>query len=138
MYIVTVTIFVKPEFLEPFIAATLDNAQNTRKEPKNLRFDVSQAETEPTRFLLYEVYQSKEDFAAHHQTAHYLRWKDTVANVVQFIETKQHQFYTKEGNASAWVGVRTPDGTHLTPAGGEVVSQQVLTYLRNNLHYALP
>ena len=107
MYIVTVTIFVKPEFLEPFIAATLDNAQNTRKEPKNLRFDVSQAETEPTRFLLYEVYQSKEDFAAHHQTAHYLRWKDTVANVVQFIETKQHQFYTKEGNASAWVGVRT-------------------------------
>jgi hypothetical protein len=35
------------------------------------------------------------------------RWKDTVANVVQFIETKQHRFYTKEGNASAWVGVRT-------------------------------
>jgi uncharacterized protein len=36
------------------------------------------------------------------------------------------------------VNVRTPDGTHLTPAGGEVVSQQVLTYMRNNLHYDLP
>jgi uncharacterized protein len=36
------------------------------------------------------------------------------------------------------VNVRTPDGTHMTPAGGEVVSQQVLTYLRNNLHYTLP
>jgi hypothetical protein len=36
------------------------------------------------------------------------------------------------------VNVRAPDGTHMTPAGGEVVSQQVLTYLRNNLHYDLP
>lgn len=80
MYIVAVTIFVKPEFLEPFIAATLDNARNTRKEPKNVRFDVSQAEGEPTRFLLYEVYHAKEDFVAHQQTAHYLRWKDAVAD----------------------------------------------------------
>ena len=35
------------------------------------------------------------------------RWKDTVPNVVRIIEAKTHQFYTKEGNASAWVGVRT-------------------------------
>jgi hypothetical protein len=36
------------------------------------------------------------------------------------------------------VNVRTPDGTHLTPAGGEVLSQQVLDFVRNNLHVALP
>lgn len=35
------------------------------------------------------------------------RWKDTVPNVVRFIENKQHGFYTKEGDAFAWVGVRT-------------------------------
>jgi hypothetical protein len=35
------------------------------------------------------------------------RWKDTVPHVVQFIENKHHRFYAKEGNASAWVGVRT-------------------------------
>jgi hypothetical protein len=35
------------------------------------------------------------------------RWKDTVPNVVRFIENKQHRFYTKERNASAWVGVNT-------------------------------
>jgi hypothetical protein len=35
------------------------------------------------------------------------RWQDTVPNVVRFIETNQHRFYTREGNASAWVGVRT-------------------------------
>jgi hypothetical protein len=36
------------------------------------------------------------------------------------------------------VNVRTPDGTHLTPAGGEVLSQQVLDFVRTNLHVALP
>jgi hypothetical protein len=36
------------------------------------------------------------------------------------------------------VNVRTPDGTHLTPAGGEVLSQQVLDFVRNNLHVAIP
>jgi uncharacterized protein len=36
------------------------------------------------------------------------------------------------------VNVRTPDGIHLTPAGGEVLSQSVLNYLRGPLHIALP
>lgn len=40
------------------------------------------------------------------------RWRDTTANVVAFIEGKQHRFYTKEGNASAWVGVRTSAAGH--------------------------
>jgi hypothetical protein len=35
------------------------------------------------------------------------RWKDTVPNVVRMIENNSHRFYTKEGNSSAWVGVRT-------------------------------
>jgi hypothetical protein len=42
-------------------------------------------------------------------------------------------------NASGQViDVRTPDGTHLTPAGGEVLSQAVLNYLRGPLHFDLP
>jgi len=42
-------------------------------------------------------------------------------------------------NASGQVvNVRTPDGIHLTPAGGEVLSQRVLDFLRGNLHYVLP
>ena len=80
MYVVAVTIFVKPEFRDPFIQATLDNARNTRLEPANVRFDVLQSEDDPTRFLLYECYHRKEDFAAHQQTPHYLRWKQTVAD----------------------------------------------------------
>jgi hypothetical protein len=36
------------------------------------------------------------------------------------------------------VNVRTPDGTHLTAAGGEVLSQAVLNFLRGPLHFVLP
>jgi autoinducer 2-degrading protein len=80
MYVVAVTVFVKPEFIPAFVAATLDNARNTRKEPGNLRFDVLQAEDDPSRFMLYEAYRTKEDFVSHQQTAHYLRWKPAVAD----------------------------------------------------------
>jgi autoinducer 2-degrading protein len=80
MYVVAVTIFVKPENIAPFIEATLDNARNTRREPGTLRFDVLQSADDPARFMLYEVYRQKEDFAAHQQTAHYQKWKQTVAD----------------------------------------------------------
>jgi len=80
MYVVSVTIMVKQEFVEPFVEATLDNARQTRKEPGNVRFDVSRCTDDPTRFLLYEVYRSPADFETHHQAPHYLRWKEAVAD----------------------------------------------------------
>lgn len=76
MYVVSVTVFVRPEMLQKFIALVLDNATNSRREPGNIRFDVSQAEEDPNRFLLYEVYHTKADFVRHQETAHYLRFKE--------------------------------------------------------------
>jgi len=80
MYAVSVTVHVKPDQVDSFIEATLDNARNSRGEPGNVRFDVLRCEDDPTRFLLYEAYLSKDDFAKHQQTEHYLRWKETVAD----------------------------------------------------------
>ena len=80
MFVVSVTVYVKPANLDQFITATMDNARNTRKEPGNMRFDVSRAVDDPGRFLLYEVYNSSEDFVKHQQTEHYLRWKNAVAD----------------------------------------------------------
>ena len=78
MYVVAVTLFIKPEHAESFKAAILDNARNTRMEPGNLRFDVLQGEDDPNRFLLYEAYKTKDDFTKHQQTDHYFRWRDAV------------------------------------------------------------
>ncbi|HWE02772.1 MAG TPA: antibiotic biosynthesis monooxygenase [Tepidisphaeraceae bacterium] len=79
MYVVAVTVYVKPEYVKDFIEATLDNARNTRQETANARFDVLQTQDDPTRFLLYEAYHAKEGFAQHQTTAHYARWKEAVA-----------------------------------------------------------
>jgi (4S)-4-hydroxy-5-phosphonooxypentane-2,3-dione isomerase len=79
MYVVCVTVFVNPDDVDAFVEATRDNHLNTRQEPGNLRFDVLRAEDDPTRFFLYEMYRTKEAFASHQQTRHYLRWRESVA-----------------------------------------------------------
>jgi (4S)-4-hydroxy-5-phosphonooxypentane-2,3-dione isomerase len=78
MYIVAVTIFIKPDKVDAFKSAILDNAKNTRLEVDNFRFDVVQGEDDPTRFMLYEVYRNKDAFAKHQTTEHYHRWKNAV------------------------------------------------------------
>jgi len=80
MFVVAVTVFVKPEKVDDFIEAVLVNARHTRAEEGNARFDVSQSVEDPSRFLLYEVYRREEDFHAHQRTDHYLRWRETVAD----------------------------------------------------------
>ena len=82
MYVVCVTVFVKPENVNEFIEASKDNATNTRNEPGNVRFDVLQAVDEPSKFFLYEVYRSQENFTSHQQTEHYLRWRENVADMM--------------------------------------------------------
>jgi (4S)-4-hydroxy-5-phosphonooxypentane-2,3-dione isomerase len=79
MYVVCVRIQVVDGGAEALIAATLENARATRLEPGNVRFDVLRAIDDFSRFTLYEVYASEEDFQAHQKTAHYLRWKERAA-----------------------------------------------------------
>ncbi len=80
MYVVCVTVQVKPENVTEFIEATKQNARQSRlTEAGNVRFDILQAESHPSQFFLYEVYRAKDDFARHQQTPHYLTWKEAVA-----------------------------------------------------------
>jgi autoinducer 2-degrading protein len=80
MHVTIVHVQVKPEHLEDFLAATRLNHEGSVREPGNRRFDVLQSADDPTRFALYEAYASAEDAAAHKSTAHYLKWRETVAD----------------------------------------------------------
>jgi autoinducer 2-degrading protein len=82
MHIVHVFVHVKPDAIEAFKDATLDNARNSMQEPGVLRFDVLQQPDDPTRFLLVECYRAPADQVAHRETAHYLRWRDAVADMM--------------------------------------------------------
>jgi (4S)-4-hydroxy-5-phosphonooxypentane-2,3-dione isomerase len=80
MIVTTVIVYVKPAHLQDFIKATTENHRASIAEPGNLRFDVLQHKDDPTRFLLYEAYESEEAAANHKQTGHYLKWRDTVVD----------------------------------------------------------
>jgi autoinducer 2-degrading protein len=80
MYVACVHVHVKPEHRDPFIQACLENAKATLQEPGALRFDVLQQADDPYRFVLYEVYRDEAGIEAHKQTAHYAKWRDTVAD----------------------------------------------------------
>jgi autoinducer 2-degrading protein len=82
MFIVHVHVHVKPEFVEAFKGATIENARNSVQEPGIARFDVIQRLDDPTRFVLVEVYRSSADPAEHKKTAHYQTWRDTVAEMM--------------------------------------------------------
>ena len=78
MLIVHVFVHVKPDAVEAFAAATLENARNSIREPGVVRFDVLQQEDDPARFLLIEIYRTPEDPARHKETPHYAAWKAAV------------------------------------------------------------
>ena len=82
MLVVMVSTHVKPEFVEAFKEVTIDNARNSIQEPGVLRFDVYQQNEDHTRFTMVEIYKSADDPPKHRETAHYLRWRDAVANML--------------------------------------------------------
>ena len=82
MFIVHVHVHVKPEFVDAFREATLENARNSVQEPGIARFDVIQQLDDPTHFVLVEVYRTPEDPAKHKETVHYQKWRDTVAEMM--------------------------------------------------------
>lgn len=87
MHIVCVTVKVNPGMGDAFLAATKENRAGTRQEAGNLRFDILRsadpaAPGEPEGFFLLEVYKTREDFAAHQQKSHYLKFRDAVADMM--------------------------------------------------------
>ena len=82
MLIVHVYVHVKPDQVEAFRAASIENARHSRSEPGIACFDVLQQTDDPTRFLLVEIYRTQDDPARHKETAHYQKWRDAVADMM--------------------------------------------------------
>lgn len=80
MHVTLVYVAVKTGHIDDFIAATRRNHEASVQEPGNRRFDVLQLSDDPGRFVLYEAYANAAEAQAHKQTAHYLAWRDAVAD----------------------------------------------------------
>ncbi len=82
MLIVHVHVHVKLDAVDAFLQATVENARASVSEPGIARFDLIQQADDPARFLLVEVYRSAEAPARHKETAHYIKWRDAVADMM--------------------------------------------------------
>ncbi len=80
MIVTCVYVHVRPDAVDSFINETIINHRESVKEPGNLRFDFIQQADDPSRFMLYEVFESEEAAAAHKNTSHYNLWRDNVAD----------------------------------------------------------
>ena len=69
MLVVHVHVKVKPECVEGFIKASLENA--------------AQSIQDSTQFVLEEVYRTTEATLAHKETAHYAKWRDAVGDMME-------------------------------------------------------
>ena len=88
MYVLQVLCRVKEEFINEFMEASRDNARNSVQEPGVVRFDFHQQLDDPTRFTIIEVYRDANAPAKHRETAHYLRWRDTVGDMLAEARTR--------------------------------------------------
>jgi autoinducer 2-degrading protein len=82
MIIQLVHIKVKPEWVEAFREATLDNTRNSRLEPGVAQFALVVDQTDPTKFVIIEAFRDEAAIEAHRQAPHYLRWRDTVTDMM--------------------------------------------------------
>ena len=91
MHILHVHVHVKPEHLDAFQTATIENASHSVQEPGCVRFDVIQQTDDPTRFVLVEVYRDAQGHAAHRETPHYHAWIERVPDMLA--EPRTRTFY---------------------------------------------
>lgn len=82
MHIVLVHVHVKPDWIEDFKSACLDNAGNSNQEAGVIKFDVVQQADDLAHFILIEMYKDENAARDHKTTAHYLRWRDRVAEMM--------------------------------------------------------
>jgi autoinducer 2-degrading protein len=82
LLIIHVHVQVKPEYVDAFLAATLENARASLQESGIARFDLVQANDDPTHFVLVEAYKTEAAPDAHRRTAHYVMWRDRVAEMM--------------------------------------------------------
>ncbi|MFA5262871.1 MAG: antibiotic biosynthesis monooxygenase [Opitutaceae bacterium] len=82
MPLTLVHVQVKPECIDAFKAATMDNVTQSRKESGVWQFDLCQQSDDPARFVIVEGYHTAEAMTAHKETAHYMKWRDAAAGMM--------------------------------------------------------
>ncbi len=92
-FVLVVNLRIRKDSVEEFMAECLKNGKAAREtEPGCRQFDILQDPADPTRAMLYEVYDSEAAFEAHQQTPHF---KHYLANALQYLESRERQVFRR-------------------------------------------
>jgi autoinducer 2-degrading protein len=76
MFVLVVSLRVKPDKDAKFLEAIEANAAASRRDERGCRrFDVVRDNADPHHYLLYEMYDDEAAFDAHRKTPHYPVWR---------------------------------------------------------------
>ena len=75
-FAVVVEAEIKEDRMEEFLKLIQTNAENTRKEPGCIRFDVLRVQDNPNKFIFYELYTGMEAIDYHKKQPRYNLWAD--------------------------------------------------------------
>ena len=66
-----------------FLIASRLNQAGARQEEGNRRFDIFRSRSTPSHFLFAEAYDSEDSATMHRETAHFLKWLETVTPLLE-------------------------------------------------------
>lgn len=92
MFVLAVTIRIKPENVDTFMKELAENAQGSRKEAGCKQFDVLLDPKDRTRVMLYEVYDDEKAFEAHQQTPHFKKY---LAEAVPLLASRERHVWKR-------------------------------------------
>ena len=85
-FILAVDLRIKPANVDKFMAGLLANAREARKEPGCRQFEALIDTSDPTKVMLFEVYDDEKAFEAHQQTPHFKKY---LAEAVPLLADRQ-------------------------------------------------
>jgi len=90
--VLQVQLRIKPENVSAFMKKLGENAAAARREPGCRQFDVLVDPADPTRVMLYEVYDNEKAFEEHQQGG---AFKKYVAEAVPLLASRERQFWKR-------------------------------------------
>ena len=91
-FVLQVDIRIKPENVDAFMKAVLENAAASRKEPDCKQFDVVVDPKDSTRVMLYEVYTDEKAFEEHQKGAHFKKY---IAEAVPLLASRERHVWKR-------------------------------------------
>lgn len=89
MHIVHVHFQIKPEHIEDFKKASMENAESSRQEAGVIHFDILQQQDDPSRLMFVEIYKTPDDQLRHRETEHFKKWRQLIGEMLEEQYTAQ-------------------------------------------------